>query len=74
MMDFRTQDGALTFSDPEMVNDIYVTKNRYFDKHPRSKWILQRLAGESIFFSKSDELWAKKRKSLSAAFYKDRMT
>jgi len=29
--------------------------------------------GDSILFSRSTELWNKKRKSLSAAFYKDKL-
>lgn len=74
LLDFRNQEGGIVFSDPDMVNDIYITKNKYFDKHPRSKKVLQVLVGESILFAKSDELWAKKRKNLSAAFYKDKMT
>ena len=29
--------------------------------------------GDSILFSKSDDIWREKRKHLSAAFYKDKM-
>jgi hypothetical protein len=29
--------GNITFNDPELVNEIYITKNRFFEKHPRFK-------------------------------------
>jgi cytochrome P450 len=73
-MEFKNNEGAIVFNDPELVNDVYITKNKYFDKHPRGLDIMVRAIGTSILFSKSDELWAKKRKKLSAAFYKDKLT
>jgi hypothetical protein len=73
-IEFKTNDGAVIFSDPELVNEIYITKNKYFDKHPRSKTILYEAVGNSILFANSDELWSQKRKHLSVAFYKDKLT
>mmetsp|Transcript_25634 Transcript_25634/g.19392 ORF Transcript_25634/g.19392 Transcript_25634/m.19392 type:complete len:97 (-) Transcript_25634:195-485(-) len=32
--DFRFPDGVITFSDPELVNEIYLAKNKFYDKHP----------------------------------------
>lgn len=34
---------------------------------------MDQFLGNSIVFSRSDELWAKKRKHMSAAFYKEKM-
>jgi hypothetical protein len=39
-IEFKTNEGAVIISDPELVNEIYITKNKYFDKHPRTKNIL----------------------------------
>ncbi len=36
--------------------------------------IMQRIFGQSILFSPSDDDWQQKRKRLSAAFYKDKLT
>ncbi len=58
---------------PEPLEDIFHTKNKYFDKHPRSANILKRLFGESILFAKSDIKWQQKRKALSAALYKEKL-
>ena len=64
-VDFLGYNESIFFSDPEMINEIYVTKNKYFEKHPKFQRIQNRLLGGSILFSESTELWAKKRKSLS---------
>ncbi len=58
---------------PEPAEELFVTKNKYFDKHPRSAKLLSRLTGDSILFAKSDILWQQKRKSLSAALYKEKL-
>ena len=59
--------------DPEMVNELYVAKNKYFDKSDKFYRIWHMLFGESILMTKSNELWAVKRKHISTAFYKDKM-
>ena len=50
-----------------------MTKNKYFDKYPRTKNLLFELMGNSLLFENSNELWSKKRKSLSTSFYKDKL-
>jgi cytochrome P450 len=47
----------MIFSDPELINEIYVTKNKYFDKHHFGHNIFKRIVGESILFSKSTDLY-----------------
>ena len=58
---------------PEIVEELYVQKNRYFDKYPKTKTMFYPIFGDSMLFDKSDKLWSDKRKSLSAAFYKEKM-
>lgn len=65
--------GLLTINDPEVLNEIYVTMNKFIDKHPKTQRVLKSLTGDSILFNPSNELWAQKRKHLSAAFYKDKL-
>jgi cytochrome P450 len=60
-------------SDPTLLNELYVTKNKFFDKHHAVYEAFKPLVGDSILFSRSDEEWAKRRKTLSAAFYKEKL-
>ncbi len=57
-----------------MLNQLYVTKNKIFDKHTKAYNLFYELFGDSTLFSTSSEMWANKRKRLSAAFYKDKMS
>lgn len=65
---------VLHIRDPDMLQEIYVTKNKYFDKHPYLKGIFFPLLGESTLFEASNQSWAAKRKVLSTAFYKEKLT
>lgn len=56
-----------------MVNELYIAKNKYFDKHDLVKEVMKRLMGESILLARSTEDWQKKRKIISPAFYKDKL-
>lgn len=56
-----------------MLEEIYITKNKFFDKHDVFKNILAPLVGEGLIFDRSDARWAAKRKVLSGAFYKDKL-
>ena len=60
-------------TDPEIVEDIYVKYNKYFDKSGRSKNTLYDLFGEGLVLIESNETWRQKRKHMSVAFYKDKM-
>eukprot|EP00350_Pseudokeronopsis_sp_OXSARD2_P001831 CAMPEP_0170548790 /NCGR_PEP_ID=MMETSP0211-20121228/6980_1 /TAXON_ID=311385 /ORGANISM="Pseudokeronopsis sp., Strain OXSARD2" /LENGTH=84 /DNA_ID=CAMNT_0010854425 /DNA_START=265 /DNA_END=519 /DNA_ORIENTATION=+ len=58
-----------------MVQEIYTTKNRYFDKFPKFRNVIFKLVGDSVLFASSTtEVYFHKRKSLSAAFFKDKLT
>jgi hypothetical protein len=63
----------LFFRDPELLNELYITKNKYFDKCPLMRDLFYPLMGDSILLSDNSETWSKKRKTLSAAFYKEKL-
>lgn len=64
----------MVINDPEVVYELYVTKNKYTDKAEKFHRQMKRMFNDSILLSRSDDLWASKRKHLSAAFYKERVT
>jgi hypothetical protein len=64
---------TLIVRDPKMLDEIYVTKNKYFDKFNTVRTLLYPLMGDSILLSESSETWSNKRKALSHAFYKDKL-
>ncbi|CDW89465.1 cytochrome p450 [Stylonychia lemnae] len=72
-LDFRSPCGAIIVSCPKMVNELYVTKNKYFDRHYREKQVGELVIGDSILFQKSSIQWAEKRKHISTVFYKERL-
>jgi cytochrome P450 len=65
--------GMLIISDPDLVKDLYFAKNQHMEKSTKMQRILSRFIGHSILFDRSDQLWAEKRRHLSAAFYKDKL-
>ncbi|CDW88282.1 cytochrome p450 [Stylonychia lemnae] len=73
-IDFRAATGQLVISDPDILQEIFVTKGKYVDKLYRVQKVFYGLTGESVLFEKTTERQATKRKHLSAAFYKDKMS
>ena len=41
---------TLLISDPEMINEIYVSKNKYFDKHDQISRVFRPLLGHTMLF------------------------
>lgn len=60
-------------SDLDMLNDLLITKNKYYDKSPGTANILYALMGEALVFRRSDEEWSIRRKHISVAFYKEKL-
>jgi cytochrome P450 len=58
---------------PEVIEELLVTKNKYYDKHPASLEIIGVVLGDSILFAKSDLKWSQKRKVISTALYKEKL-
>ena len=52
---------------------MLVTKNALIDKTGAWEGFFKNLFGKSFLFSKSDDLWKKKRQATSHAFYKERL-
>ncbi|CDW83902.1 cytochrome family subfamily polypeptide 55 precursor [Stylonychia lemnae] len=73
VIDFRFPKGILVITDPDFVFESYTTKNKYFEKIPRSYNMSKKILGESVLFAPADEIYTLKRKHLSSAFYKDKM-
>ena len=48
---------GLCVNSPELSQEIYLNKNKYFDKHIKSAEMYGRMVGDSILFAKSDLLW-----------------
>ncbi|CDW82254.1 cytochrome family subfamily polypeptide 55 precursor [Stylonychia lemnae] len=71
--DHRAPNGGIVFSDPNYVEEIYTIKSKYIDKDSKFQRLFYKVFGDSSFLSKSNEVWATKRKHLSAAFYKDKI-
>ena len=61
------------FRDPELLNELYVTKNKYFDKHHLGKDLFTPIMGDAILLDKSTDHWMQRRKVLSTAFYKEKL-
>ena len=70
---FITNGAGLAISDPAVVQELYVQKNKYFDKHPLIKNVSYVLTGESILFAETTADWKDTRKAISPAFYKGKL-
>lgn len=56
---------VLIVNKSDVISELFLTKNRFFDKHMNSGHLLKSVIGDSILFARSDEMWQKKRKSVS---------
>ena len=61
-------------ADPEIVQEMLVTKNAEIDKTGAFEVAFKNFFGHSFLFAKSDVEWRAKRKAVAHAFYKDRLT
>lgn len=72
-LDYRFPNGILDINDPRIVQELYTTFNKVFDKSDTTHMQMMPLTGDSIIFSKSNEQQALKRKHLSASLYKEKL-
>ena len=70
---FVSTGAALPTRNVKVIEAMYTTKNKYFDKHPLIKDLSFCLTGESILFAETTDDWRKSRKSMSPAFYKGKL-
>lgn len=48
---------TLFINDAHLLEEMFLDKNKYFDKDPLFKNLLYPLVGESLLFAESDLLW-----------------
>jgi len=72
-LDMRHPKGILVVTGPQYVDELYIGKNKYFDKDEKERRVYYGWFGDSIFHAKSDHIWLEQRKHLAAAFYKEKM-
>jgi cytochrome P450 len=63
----------LFISDVKVIQELYTTQNKIFDKHPLVRDTTMCITGRSILFADTDEKWSQRRKALSPAFYKGKL-
>lgn len=70
---FITNQAYLNIHDPKIVEVMYTSKNKFFDKHPLVKDLCHVFTGESILFAETTDNWRLSRKAISPAFYKGKL-
>jgi cytochrome P450 len=64
---------CLLVNRPEALEEMLVTKNKFYDKHPSSSAIVKIATGDSIVFAQSDLKWSARRKVMASALYKEKL-
>ena len=70
---FNSYEVSLFITDPEMMNEVYLNKNKHFEKHSFFANVTRPLLGETMVFQRSDENWREKRRAFSSVFYKEKL-
>ena len=70
---FVSNSAGLGIKDVKIVEAMYTTKNKFFDKHPLTKDLAFCLTGDSILFAETTDDWKKSRKAITPAFYKGKL-
>ena len=73
ILSYFTGGTFLLISDPTVVEAMYTSKNKYFDKHPLIKNSALCFTGNSILLRETSKEWKKARQTLSPAFYKGKL-
>jgi hypothetical protein len=56
-LDMRDPRGIIVVTDPKYVDELYIAKNKFFDKADKERRVYYSWFGESIFHAKSNEAW-----------------
>ena len=72
-MAYWTNEPWLLISDPVIVEAMYTTKNKFFNKHPMMKNLLYPMTGDSMLFAETSAEWRNRRKTIAPAFYKGKL-
>ena len=57
LLDFAGPKGMLIVTDPDLVNELYMNKNKHMEKSTKMQRILRRFIGNSLLFDRSDDMW-----------------
>jgi len=63
----------LFIAEPEVVQDVILSKNAHLDKSDDLFASTRVLMGNPLFLSSNDDQWKAKRRACAHAFYKDRI-
>ena len=63
----------MIISDPDMVQDLFTTRNNVTDKFPLHDLVFKDMLGNSLLLGKGDDIWKAKRKACAHAFYKEQL-
>ena len=66
-------DPSVLITDCKIVQAMFTTQNAAFSKHPFVKDFCQRMLGDGILLSSTNDLWRKRRHAISPAFYKGKL-
>jgi hypothetical protein len=55
------------------MEELLMKKQKYLDKEESAYELFYPLLGDSLIFLKSNKIWEEKRKSLSVAFFKNKL-
>ena len=64
---------VLWISDVNVIQDLYTSKNKLFDKYPLVRDATMIITGRSILFADTDAKWRARRTAISPAFYKGKL-
>jgi cytochrome P450 len=72
-LDTKMSNPILVVSDPDLVEEIYGSKNTFFDRSYVGERFFKHILHSSILAATSNGTWAIKRKILTQSFYKDKL-
>jgi hypothetical protein len=57
LIEFSGPKGMIIVTDPDLVHELYLNKNKHMEKSTKMQRILRRFIGNSLLFDKSNDLW-----------------
>lgn len=63
----------MLIQDPEVVQDMMVTKNLLVDKNGSFSTAVNNYFGDGLLFTQSNDKWKQKRKGIAHVFFKDKL-
>ena len=63
----------MLIQDPEVVQDLMVTKNHLVDKNGSFHAAVKNYFGDGLLFIQTNDKWKQKRNAIAHAFFKDKL-